>query len=250
MQCVQKTILLALDQSAKKATEALSMKLAEAAEREKEVLEDLAESEKLNATQEADLSAAKAQIIDFQQRLDVESAVAAETITGLREQGGKLDREKNDLILSRESAKSEVAKIQLQLERADLAVSKSEENVLELKKQVATLIQSLTETEKGNAVAESHSQHLSDQMFKLDERLKNADEKIGELESERANLSNRLCAAESSRRKAEGSGEQMELRIAESAGANDQLRKELEIVRKEAAATTKLTGTGNSVESS
>lgn len=76
----------------------------EAAEREKEVLEELAEGEKLNATQGADLSAAKTQIIELQQRLDKESVVVTETIFGLREQIAKQDQEKVTLTLSREDA--------------------------------------------------------------------------------------------------------------------------------------------------
>lgn len=232
---VQKTILLALDQCARKATEALSIKMEEAAEREKEVLTDLAESEELITTLGADLSAAKTQIIELQQRLDKESAVAAESICGLREQIGKLDQERNDLILSRDDAKTAAATIRMQLDRADQTVTKSEMKALELEKQVSELIKSTAEAEKVNAVAARHAEDLSGQIAKKEEDLKNTGETTERLESERAVLTRDLNAAVSSYHKAEGVAEQMELRLQECAATNRHLQHELETVRKESA---------------
>jgi len=233
-----KSILLALGQSAKKATESLSIKLEEATECEREVLEDLAESEKLNATLGADLSAAKAHIIELQQRHDKESAVAAETNAGLREQIGKLHQEKNALTLSREEAKTEAVTGQLQLNRADQAATKSEEKVLELEKQASALIRANTEAEKVIAVAARHAEDLSGQIAKMEERLESAGAVIGRLESERSELTLDLNSAVSAFRKAEGATEQMTFRIQDGAATNGQLRKELENVRKESALIT------------
>lgn len=234
---VQRSIRLALDQSVLKATAELSTKVEEAAEREKEILEDLVESEKLNAALNADLSAANAQIIVLQQMRNEDSASAAATISGLREQIGKLDQEKNDLILSREEAKMEVAKFQLQLDRADVAVSKLEEKALELEKQTSALMESKAEAEKANAVADRHAEDLSGQIVKIGEELKSAGATIARLESEKSELIRDLSAAVSSSQRAEATAEQMELRILECVSTNGQLRQELETVRKESVLT-------------
>lgn len=235
---VQKTILLALGQSAKKATEALTAKIAESAEREKEITEELIESEQKIASLEKDLSVAQAQIISLTQMREKESAVADETIVGLREQIGKMDLEKNDLIFSRETAKTEAVKIQLQLDRADLVATKSEEKVLELEKQVSVLIKTKAEAEKVNAVAARHTEDLSGQIAKMEENLKSSGAIIVRLESERSTLIRDLNASVSAFHKAEGTTEQMTFRIQDGAATNEQLRKELENVRKQSALVT------------
>jgi chromosome segregation ATPase len=236
---VQKTILLALGQSAKKATEALTVKIEESAEREKEITEELIESEQKIATLENDLSVAQTQIISLTQMREKESAVATETIVGLREQIGKMDLEKNDLIFSRETAKTEAVKIQLQLDRADLATAKAEESLLELATQVSVLSKAKTETEKANAVAERHAQDLSGQIAKLDEQSKNTGATIIRLESEKSALTNELNIVMSVCRKAEGVAEQMALRIQDFTATNEQLRKDLETARAESALAVK-----------
>lgn len=232
---VQKTILLALDQCAKKATEALCIKIEEATERGKEVLEELAESEKLTAIQRADLSTTKAQLIDLQQFRDKESAVSAETVSGLREQIGKLDQEKKALILSRDEAKTEVVIIQLQLNRADQAATKSEEKVLELETLVSELTKTTAIADKDNAVAFRHAEDLTGQVAKMEIQLESAGAVIIRLELERSELNRELNTATSACRKAEATAEQMSLRIQEAAATNEQLRKDLEIVRKDSA---------------
>ncbi|MBV5326768.1 MAG: DNA-binding protein [Chlorobium sp.] len=234
---VQKTILLALGQSAKKATETLTVKIEEAAEREKEITEELIESEQKIATLEDDLSDAQAQIISLTQMRERESAVATETIVGLREQIVKLSQEKSDLIFSREAAKTEAVKIQMQLDRADLATAKAEESLLELETQVSSLTETKTETEKANAVAGRHAQDLSGQIAKLDEQSKNIGATIIRLESEKSALTNELNGAMSAYRKAEGAAEQMALRIQDFTATNGQLRHDLEAVRAESALT-------------
>lgn len=233
---VQDSLRRALGQAALEATEALRQQIEETTSRETEALEALEGSESRIAALGKDLAVAQAQIVELRQSHEKEAAVAAETITGLREQVCKLEQENDLLVRAGEAARTEAAKAQLQVERADQTVSKAEEKVLKLEARVTELLSSKAEAEKEKAVAERYVKDLADQAAKLESQLEKSGEKIVGLESEKTELTRELNTAESARRKAEGAGEQMVLRIQESTATIEQQRKDLEAVRKDAAA--------------
>ncbi len=232
---VQKVIHMALERRSQEATTELGTLMAEANGRLNEVLEELAERNIMNTTLESALSASQTLYVELQQLCNKESAVDAETISGLRAQLDKTEKEKMELIHSAEAARMETGKMQLLIERADLVVTKSGEKILELEKQVAVTEKLLVEAEKSFAVAECHTQDLSTQITKFSNHLSNAEAAKAKLESEKSELINNLTANVAALNKTEGIAEQMALRIQDSAAASELQHTELQTVRKDAA---------------
>ena len=224
----QNHILRAFTISVQTETEKLTLEKNESSQREDEAVEALGQSEKEISALKNKLDDALKQLTDVQQQKEKQAVVTAETEAGLRDQLDKLSHENNELIHARETANIKAAKMQLLQERAELDATKSEEKVLELEKRATALEKAKAEAEKANAVTERHAQYLSDQ-------LKIAEAALEKIESEKAELTGALNAVESVCRKAEGTAEQMALRILDSAAANDQLNSELQSVRKETA---------------
>lgn len=215
---VLESISRALRQNTLDVTNKLRIASEESAERENEVVQALAAYESLLATSKVDLFTARAQIVEVQQTRDKESAVVAETISGLREVIAKLEQEKLQLMQDGEAARVELVKVQSELDRADKATLKTDANVLVLEKQVKELSRSTVEALRDKAVADRYAQDLVDQVLKLEKLLENADTKIVALESERANQTHALSTAESARLKAEGIADQV-LKQLENTGA-------------------------------
>lgn len=225
---LQKSVLLALDQSAKKAVAELNLKLEEANERIAELLEELSASGQRIADLEGKLSDTLTETAELQWLREKESAVAGEAISNLREQIAKLDSERSDHISSRETAKAEVAKVLLQLERADTLTEKNEHKIAKLEKLMESVNQARSEADKQLAVALS-------QMAAMDIRSSETTATIATLESEKSALIHDLNIASAEYQRATAIAEQLQLRLQESGDANTNLRHELENIRKEAA---------------
>ena len=161
---LQKAIQSALDQSARKATEELCIQLADAEERQKEVLDDLVEYEKRINDLEADLSAAQTQVTNLQQLSEKQSAIAAATNTELRERIIAIEQEKADLIRLGESDRSETLKAKLQLEYANQSVIKSENKILDYERRIVELSDALSASHRTEARAEQVDLRMQDHL--------------------------------------------------------------------------------------
>lgn len=228
---LQDSIRRVLGLAQQEATESLMEQMGDATSREAEALEALGQSEIKIDSLERELATTKTNILTLMQSAEKESAVTAEIIVGMRDRVGKLEQENDLLIRAGEIARTETAKAIMQVERADMAATKADKRAVELEAQVADLLAIKSEAEKGRAVAERHAQDLIDQVGKLEVSLEKTSEKVTAIETERSALTRDLNTSDSARRKAEGAGEQMEIRISEATATIERMRKELELAR-------------------
>ena len=239
---LQKSIAVVIEQKAQQATAVLQTELADVTEREKEVMEALAESETRINILENELSSAQDKITAHQQARDKETAVAVERVAGLDEQIIRLVNERNDSASSANTSKMELVKAQIHLEHAVQRAVRAEDKIVVLEQQVAELMQSKSEAENKLAVSIQHAEELTRQVTALTEQLQSAGDKLSKADSVITELSLDLKEAALKQNKAEGSAEQILLRLQESSATVEHLRNEQSAARKDAAYITELLG--------
>lgn len=162
---LQAVILRSLGQAQADAAAKLKEEIDQAGAREAEALDGLAEAEKRIEQLAAELAAIQNQAADERQAAEKTAAVAAEKIEALGGRVQDLEIERRQLIEAAEASRTEAAKAQLQVERADQATSKAEARTMDLEKQLAqgqaekAQVQAeKAQAEKAQAVAEQKAQ--------------------------------------------------------------------------------------------
>lgn len=224
---VQNAIVVVLDQKVHQLTVALQIELAEAADRNNEVMEALSESEGRIDSLEAFLLKAQSDITTLQQIKDREEAVSAERIAGLSEQINRLTQEKDGIACCADTSKAELVKIEINLGHTLERAVRAEEKVTALEQQLSTNIQSKATTEKELAVSVKHAEHLSIQITNIARELMSAREKLSGADSMMAALNLELKDAVIGRSRSEAIAEQLTVRLNESSFSNEQLRNEM-----------------------
>jgi colicin import membrane protein len=242
------------------ATEALDLRIRDLTAREQEILSDLEGSEGRVAALLEELGTTKTQLSEERQFAEKASAVSAEQQASLREQLDKLVSENNTLVRTGEAARTETAKAQLQVERADIAAAKAESRVQELETRIAELTDAVRDAQKRAAVAERHAQDLGERISELatqavaqTEVLQKSASTVEQIRQEvsvahktAADADKRAALAE---QQAESRVRELESRVADltaskevaekGAAAAEQLRQELGDARKSAAESDK-----------
>lgn len=160
-------VLFEISCHVQEATKGLERCITELTAREEEILSDLEGAEVRLEALENELTATQAQMKDERQSAEKAVAVAAEQISGLKLQLEKLATENGHLIVAGEAARTETAKAQLSIERADNAAQKAEAQIQKLDRQLMELMSAKTEAEKVAAVAECHAKDLSGRIAEL-----------------------------------------------------------------------------------
>lgn len=198
-----------------------------------EALEALATSESSIVELLKNIEESSKALSDLRAVQNQEAAVASETIAGLREQVSRQAQEIDHLIKSGEAARIETAKAVMQVERADQAAHKAEERVKELDAKLSEMTRMKVDAERDKAVAESRATDLTNNVVRLERALEKAESRSAVLEQDVKSLSLSLAEAEKGRQKAEGSLEQMEIRVNESNETIKRLRIEVDAAVKQ-----------------
>lgn len=237
---VQKSIVEALDQRERQATAEMQVELAEASERESEIMEALSESETRINRLEMELTDAQDKITAHQQARDKEAAVAIARITGLEEQINRLVNERNDCATSANTSKTELVKAQIHLEHSVQRAVRAEDKIVALDHHVAELIQSKSEAENQLAVSALHAKDLSEMITSLTGQLNSVSTKLNDADAVITGLTHDLNVAVANQSNAEILVEQMSIRLQDSAITIEHLRNEQVATRVEAAHVAEL----------
>lgn len=151
----------------KRATQELEMRVEELTAREKEILAGLEREEERVVALEKELAFSKRCAAEERQVAEKAAAVSAEHQRSLKEQYDKLLTERDNLVRSGEVARTESAKAQLQIERADIATQKAEARVRELEEKLSLLTSAKVDAERRAAVAESQARDLNERLSDL-----------------------------------------------------------------------------------
>jgi len=176
---LQTAILRALDLCQIQAKEKLQNDIEQAALREAEALEGLAEAEKNIEELSDKLADTMQQLTETRQAAETTAAIANEKNTSLNVRVETLETERRELTESAEKARTESMKAMLQVERADQATAKAEKRLQELEGQFTAIQQQKIEAEKIAALAEQ-KKHMQA------ETLVEARATIAELKKEKA----------------------------------------------------------------
>lgn len=237
-------ILLEITSQVKAATDDLELRLSALSAREQEILSDLEGSEGRVASLEQEVATLQAQLASERQAAEKAAAVALEQQGGLREQIEKLETENSNLIRAGETARTESAKAQLQVERADLAAKKAEDRVQELESNLGQLTGAVKEAEKRAAVAERHAQDLTERVADLVAQAASNAEMLQQgsstAEQLRQDLAKALKAAADADKRAALAEQQSESRVRELEGRVADLEKAKAEAEKGAAAADQL----------
>ena len=164
-------ILHSLGSAQAEATEKLKSEIEQAAEREAEALEALAEVSKENENLALQLAEIVNQTDKERQMAETAAAVMSEKIAAMGSRIEALEIERQQLIESAEVSRTESAKAMLQVERADIATGKAETRVQLLEEQLQLVKDSQTAAEQRAAVAEARLEGEQATTADLKERL-------------------------------------------------------------------------------
>lgn len=160
------------------------IELGELREQNHEALEALESTEKQNYALENEGKELKDQLTARQQEHERIAAGAVSTIESLNQQVTALQKEREQLITAGESARTEAARAQLQLDQAVKAVTSAEKRETELNKKIDTLTGEKIESEKTAAVATARVEELQQSRASLIEELKTLKVEFKELSQE------------------------------------------------------------------
>lgn len=170
------------------ATGGLESKILRLEERETEALESLNTAElRIDALTE-EVADAKAQADQERQTAKEAAAAASAKIVELEKVITELRRERQQLIETGAAARTESAKAQLQVERADEAAKKAEAQLHDLGKQLPV-------AQRAAAVAEQHAQDLAEALAKTEVRVHDLENRIEDLGKANRDLEKALAAA-------------------------------------------------------
>lgn len=189
---LQTAILRALGLAQDEALAKLREETEQAASREAEALEGLAEAEKLIDDLVAKLAEIQKQSAEERQTFETASAVTTEKIESMGIRIEALETERRQLIEAAEASRTEAAKALLQVERADQATGKAEARVQDLEDQLSTVQNEKVSAERSAAVAEQKNQDqaeiLAETRGSLAELKKDCRETIAEQKQEMQDL--------------------------------------------------------------
>lgn len=189
---LQTAILRALGLAQEEALAKLREETEQAASREAEALEGLAEAEKRIDDLVAKLAEIQEQSVEERQTFETASAVTAEKIESMGIRIEALETERRQLIETAEASRTEAAKALLQVERADQATGKAETRVQDLEAQLSATQNEKASAEKSAAVAEQKNQDqaeiLAETRGSLAELKKDSRETIAEQKQEMQDL--------------------------------------------------------------
>lgn len=155
---LQTAILRALGLAQEEAAANLKEEIDQAASREAEALEGLAETENRIEKLIAELDKTQKQTAEERQAFETASAVSLEKIESMGTRIETLETERRQLIEAAEASRTEAAKAMLQVERADQATGKAEALVQKLETQLSVVQKEKVSAEKAAAVAGQKNQ--------------------------------------------------------------------------------------------
>lgn len=164
---VQGVILRALGQAQVDAADKLKEEIDQAGAREAEALEGLSGAEQRIEQLTDELNAIRTRAEADRQSTEKSEAVANERIDTLLARVQELETERRQLIESAEASRTETAKAQLQIQRADEATKKAESRAEHLEAQLADAQNGRVAAEKAQAVAEQRSNDQSEALVEL-----------------------------------------------------------------------------------
>lgn len=141
-------------------TEALEKKVQEANQAADEALAELDKSETRVEALEDELKTEKKNGENYRQEAEKNEAVALQKIQDLEKRVLELEQERDQLIKAGEASRTETAKAQMQVERADRAAALAEEKMKVLEEKLAAALASNTDLEKRLAVTEAKREAL------------------------------------------------------------------------------------------
>lgn len=159
------------------ATTALREQVISLQQREAEALEALTEIEAKNETLAADLETVTQQTLQKQQEMVTAKAVAAETICRLEQTVIDLQYERQKLTTTLEEVRISAAQTTLQIEVAEQAAGKAENNVERLERELQRLQKSQSETEKRAAASAQKAADLREALAKAEKRIRFLEQK-------------------------------------------------------------------------
>lgn len=190
---LERAILHALGLAQAEAAEKLQNEIEQAAEREEEALEALAEASRENESLSSELAEIKKQTVTERQMAETTAAVMSEKITTMGSRIEALETERQQLIESAEVSRTESAKAMLQVERADVATAKAEARVQLLEDQLQLVKDGQTAAEKKSAVAEARLEGEQATTSDLKERLADLQ---ADMKATTTDLKERLAASQ------------------------------------------------------
>jgi chromosome segregation ATPase len=164
---VQGVILRALGQAQVDAADKLKEEIDQAGAREAEALEGLSGAERRIEQLTDELNAIRTRAEEERQATEKTAAVATERIDTLVSRVQELETERRQLIEAAEASRTETAKAQLQIARADEATAKAEARAEHLEAQLADTLNGRVAAEKAQAVAEQRSNDQSEALVEL-----------------------------------------------------------------------------------
>lgn len=193
---VVKAILVEIGRQTEEAQTHAQLMIDQATERESVAVEALEVAEKQLGNLQHQLGQVKE--LAEQNRLvaDKSEAEQNKVIEGLVRQVDALKVERQQLIEAGEAARTEAAKSQMQVERADKAAEKAEVQVAKLQEQLDLIKEQKAEALKYSAVAEQQSSDLIEQVQCLRESSSKLLDQLDQLKEQKAEAFKRTAVAE------------------------------------------------------
>lgn len=194
---LQTAILRALGLAQEEALAKIKEETEQAALREAEAFEGLAEAERRIDDLAAKLARIQKQSAEDLQTSETATAVTTEKIESMRIRIEALETERRQLIEAAEASRTEAAKALVQVERADKATGKAEAMVQKLDAQLSTVQNEKVSAEKAAAVAEQKNQDqteiLAETRASLAELKKDSRETIADQKQEMQALRKKIA---------------------------------------------------------
>jgi DNA-binding transcriptional ArsR family regulator len=185
----QGAVMRLIGQAQAEARRELEDRMLQALASEMDALDALVAAESRIEALSSELATAQAQADADRQAAKEAAAGTAKQIEGLEKNIEGLRIERKQLIEAGEAARTEAAKAQLQVERADAAAQKAET-------QLADLRDKLPAAEKAAAVAEQHARDLEAALAKSEARTQDLEGRLDEMRRINSELEKSLAAAQ------------------------------------------------------
>jgi len=192
---VLNTIKKAVSDAVTVNTEQLKTQLDDA---KKQLLEDIAlieESEQIAKDVKIELHEYRLKTNEKELELEKNLAASNKQVEDLQAQIKALEVKLNDSLIGQEIARTEAAKAQMQVERADKATNQAESQVLSLQTELSTISNELINAEKEAATTKAVNVELNKAIERLDKELSTEKDSINKLQSRYEELQNRYDLA-------------------------------------------------------
>lgn len=173
-----KTILKEIEAQVELATAACRERIKQLETRESEAVEDLTLMEQQHAELQAKQTALASQLDELQNQSDRAMAAAEQTIHQLRLANSELDDNCDQLRQIIETEKIERAKTKLQLEAAEQAAGKAENQAEQFAKEIQKLTRLNTDMEKKVAASSQKAADLREALTKAEKRIHSLEQRL------------------------------------------------------------------------